>query len=207
MVRVFAWPYRVALAGLYRAGFRAWHITLASLVTNALVGWLLLTDRRLLPGLLLIPAGVFDVLDGALARLRGEESRLGAFLDSVLDRVSDMILFSCLFWSLAGQGDEVAAALALATLIVTLSVSHLRAEGEAAQVRLSEGFFQRLERYVALLIGLLIPGALLPVLFLLTVLGGVTVFQRSWSLWRRLGGVPRRVRAHPRGSPEGGGGS
>ena len=100
----FTWPYRVILLGVYRAGFRPWHLTLLGLVTNVWVGASLLRGQFLLAGLLLIPAGLFDILDGAVARLRGEDSRSGAFLDSVLDRVADVILFGCLFWSLAGQG-------------------------------------------------------------------------------------------------------
>ena len=47
-------------------------------------------------------------------------------------------------------------------MVIALSVSHIRAEAEAAGVSLSEGFFQRLERYVAMMIGLPVPGALLP---------------------------------------------
>jgi CDP-diacylglycerol--glycerol-3-phosphate 3-phosphatidyltransferase len=187
MQRVFAWPYRVALAGLYRTGVRAWQLTIASLLVNAAVGVLLLQNERLVPGLLLIPAGLLDIFDGGVARLRGEESRMGAFLDSVLDRVSDLLLFGCLYWSLAGAGQRTEAALALITLVISLFVSHLRAEAEAAGVSLTEGLFQRLERYVALIIGLVVPAALLPVLAILTVLGGVTILQRGWSAWHRLG--------------------
>jgi CDP-diacylglycerol--glycerol-3-phosphate 3-phosphatidyltransferase len=190
---IFTWPYRVLLAGAYRAGLRPWHLTLLGLATNAAVGVLLLRGERLLPGLLLIPAGIFDVLDGAVARLRGEESRLGAFLDSVLDRVADVILFGCLYWSLAGQGDRLEAGLALATLVIALCVSHIRAEAEAAGVSLSEGFFQRLERYLAMMIGLLFPGALLPALAILTVLGAVTVVQRGWSALTRVSAAAPRT--------------
>jgi CDP-diacylglycerol--glycerol-3-phosphate 3-phosphatidyltransferase len=186
MQRIFAWPYRAILAGLYRLGVRPWQLTLASLLTNIAAGVLLVRGDRLLPGLLLIPAGAFDVFDGSVARLRGEAGRSGAFLDSVLDRVSDMILFGCLFWSLARQDRELEAALALATLIVALMVSHVRAQGEAAGVSLTEGVFQRLERYLALLAGLVIPGALLPVLAVLAALGSVTMGQRLYSGWRRL---------------------
>jgi CDP-diacylglycerol--glycerol-3-phosphate 3-phosphatidyltransferase len=182
----FTWPYRLILAGVYRAGFRPWQLTLLGLATNVLVGVLLLQGKRLVPGLLLIPAGLFDILDGAVARLRGEESRLGAFLDSVLDRVADIILFGCLYWSLAGQSLELQAALALLTLVIALAVSHIRAEAEAAGVSLTEGYFQRLERYVAMMIGLPVPGALLPALAILTVLGAVTVAQRCWSAVARV---------------------
>jgi CDP-diacylglycerol--glycerol-3-phosphate 3-phosphatidyltransferase len=188
----FAWPYRWALSMLYRAGFRPAQITLLSLATNALVGWLLLTGRRLLPAWLLLAAGLLDVFDGGVARLRGEASRRGAFLDSVFDRVSDVVVFGCLFWSLAGQGRTAAAALALAAVLVTLLVSHLRAEAEALGLSLTEGMMQRLERYVLLIVGLGVPGALLPVLAILTALGTVTVLQRSTSAWTKLARDRRR---------------
>ena len=181
-----AWPYRVALAGLYRAGVRPWHLTLASLATNIAIGALLIADYRLLPGLLLLPAGLFDVFDGGVARLRGEASRLGAFIDSVSDRLSDVVVFGCLFWSLSGQGGDAAAVLALATLVISLTVSHIRADAESVGISLSHGVFQRLERYVALTIGLCVPGALLPVLAILAGLGGLTIVQRLWSAWRQL---------------------
>lgn len=182
----FAWPYRMVLAGVYRAGFRPWHLTVLALATNVWIGVLLLRGDRLVPGLLLIPAGLLDILDGAVARLRGEASRWGAFLDSVLDRVSDVILFGCLYWSLAGQGKTLQAGLALATLVIALAVSHIRAEAEAAGVSLSEGFFQRLERYVALMIGLPVPHALLPALVILTALGALTVSQRGFAALTRV---------------------
>ena len=183
---VFAWPYRLVLAGAYKAGFRPWHLTVMALATNVWVGVLLLRGDRFVPGLLLVPAGLLDILDGAVARLRGEDSRFGAFLDSVLDRVSDVILFGCLYWSLAGQGQRLEAGLALATMVIALSVSHIRAEAEAAGVPLSEGFFQRLERYIAMMIGLPVPGALLPALAILTLLGAITVAQRGWTALVRI---------------------
>jgi CDP-diacylglycerol--glycerol-3-phosphate 3-phosphatidyltransferase len=188
---VFKWPYRVALAGFYRAGFLPWQLTAFSLAANVAAGWLLVRGDRLVPGLLLIVAGLFDIFDGGLARLRGEANRWGAFLDSVLDRVSDMILFGALFWSLAGGGHRLPAALALSTMIVSMLVSHIRAEAEAMGLSLTEGFMQRLERYVLLMIGLTVPGTLTPVLAVLTALGTLTVIQRGVLAWGQLAeGVP-----------------
>jgi CDP-diacylglycerol--glycerol-3-phosphate 3-phosphatidyltransferase len=196
---LFLWPYRVVLAGVSKAGFRPWHLTLLGLVTNVWVGASLLRGEFLLAGLLLVPAGLFDILDGAVARLRGEASRVGAFLDSVLDRVADVILFGCLFWALAGQDLELEAALSLLTLVIALCVSHVRAEAEAAGAELTEGYFQRLERYVAMMIGLSFPGALLPALAVLTVLGAVTLAQRVWSAVTRVAalGAPPEVGGSP----------
>jgi len=187
MRRIFDWPFRAILAGVMALHLSAMQLTFLGLATNGVIGWLLVEGHGFVPGLLLIPAGLFDLLDGAVARLRGTASRFGAFTDAVLDRVSDMILFGCTFWMLSGQGQRLEAGLALATLVISLTVSHIRAEAEAAGVSLSEGLFQRLERYLAMMVGLMIPGMLLPMLVLLTVLGGFTVLQRGWNALTRAG--------------------
>lgn len=184
---IFQWPYRFALSGLYRAGFEPWMLTALSLVTNGAVAALLLTGRRLVPGFLLLVAGLLDIFDGGVARLRGEESRKGALLDAAVDRASDGIVFGAIFLAeLTVHGNEVTAAMALAAMVVSLLVSHLRAEAEAAGLGMTEGTVQRLERYVGLILGLTIPGALLPVLAALTVLGVVTTVQRLLTARRLL---------------------
>jgi CDP-diacylglycerol---glycerol-3-phosphate 3-phosphatidyltransferase len=195
---LFQWPYRFALAGLYRLRLRAWQLTVLSLLTNLVVGALLLTGRRLLPGGLLLLAGLLDIFDGGIARLRGEESRKGALLDALVDRVSDGVVFGSIYLAEATvHHDRLTAGLALAGLVVSLLVSHVRAEGEAAGLRVTEGSVQRLERYAGLVIGLMVPGALLPVLAALAVLGLVTTVQRLTWVWR---GLPRAADATP-GSP------
>lgn len=180
-MQLFAWPYRAILAFLVWTGIRPWQLTLLSLALNVLCGWQILAGGWLVAGFLLLGAGLCDVFDGSVARHRGEAKRAGAFMDSVLDRVSDMILFSSLFWALAASGEARQAALALVTLIVSLSVSQIRAEAEAVGVQLTEGLFQRLERFLALLAGLLLPGAMPVVLVVLVALGGFTVAQRGFS--------------------------
>ena len=179
--RLFQWPYRAILAFLVWTGVRPWQLTLLSLLFTVVAGALIVADAWFAAGIAVFLASAADVFDGSVARLRGEAKRSGAFMDSVLDRVSDMVLFSCLFWALAADGRRVPAALALITLVVSLSVSHVRAEAEAAGVSLTEGLFQRLERMIAMILGLLIPGAMEPVLWLLAVLGGITVAQRAFA--------------------------
>ncbi len=187
MARIFDWPYRAILAGVLALGLSPMQLTALGLLTNVLIGVLLVRGEAFAAGVLLVPAGAFDVLDGAVARIRGTASRLGAFTDAVLDRVSDVILFGCAFWMLAAEGEHVEAALALATLVISLGVSHVRAEAEAAGVPLSEGLFQRLERYIAMVVALTVPGMMLPMLVLLTVLGGITLLQRAWNALTRVG--------------------
>jgi phosphatidylglycerophosphate synthase len=178
--RVFAWPYRGVLAFLLWTGVRPNQLTLLALAANVVSGVLIVAGDWVWAAVALILGGIFDVMDGSVARHRGESRRSGAFMDSVLDRISDMVLFSCLFWRLAADGQTVAAVLALITLVVSVAVSHVRAEAEAAKVVLTEGLFQRLERVIALVVGLLIPGMMLPALLLLAVLGTATVLQRSF---------------------------
>ncbi len=187
MARIFDWPYRAILAGVLALGLSPMQLTALGLLTNVVIGVLLLRGEALIAGLLLVPAGLFDILDGAVARMRGTASRLGAFTDAVLDRVSDVILFGCAFWMLQTEGEHLEAGLALATLVISLGVSHVRAEAEAAGVPLSEGLFQRLERYIAMVLALVVPGMMLPMLVLLATLGGITLLQRGWNALTRVG--------------------
>jgi hypothetical protein len=66
-------------------------------------------------------------------------------------------------------------------LVICVWVSQIRAEAEAGGVQLTEGLFQRLERFIALILGLVIPGAMTPILLLLAALGALTALQRGWS--------------------------
>jgi CDP-diacylglycerol---glycerol-3-phosphate 3-phosphatidyltransferase len=180
------WPYRFALAGLHRTGLRAWHLTVLSLAAAAVAAALLFAGLHLAAAFALVGAGLFDVFDGALARLRGEDSRSGALLDSVMDRVADALVYGSLFISEGLRGARLSAGLAVGSLIVGLLVSHLRARAEASGVTMTEGMFQRPERILMLSLGLAIPGGLVPALVLLTAMGTLTVAQRLVTAWRRL---------------------
>jgi phosphatidylglycerophosphate synthase len=178
--RLFAWPYRGVLAFLLWTGVSPNQLTWLALAFNVICGALIVRGMWAWAGVALILGGICDVMDGSVARHRGEVRRSGAFMDSVLDRVADMILFSCLFWRFATTGATTEAVLSLITLVVSVGVSHVRAEAEAVKVVLTEGLFQRLERMIALAVGLLIPRMMLPVLVLLAVLGTATLLQRSY---------------------------
>jgi CDP-diacylglycerol--glycerol-3-phosphate 3-phosphatidyltransferase len=183
---LFQWPYRFVLAGLYRLGLRAWHLTILSVIASGGVAALLFGGSYLAAGFALLGAGILDLFDGALARLRNEESRQGALLDSVADRITDTMVYGSLFLAEGIRGGELPAALALSSLVVGLLVSHVRAQAEAAGATITEGMFQRPERVVVLALGLTIPRALVPSLAVLTAMGAVTVVQRLAGAWRRL---------------------
>jgi phosphatidylglycerophosphate synthase len=178
---LFQWPYRGILAFLVWTRVRPWQLTIASPILISLSGLFIVTGDWFVAGWVLVAGGMCDVFDGAVARHRGEVKRSGAFMDSVIDRLADAILFGCLFWTFAERGEDIHALLALITLVVSLGVSYVRAEAEAAGVKLTEGLFQRTERMLAVMIGLLIPGMMLPMLLLLAVLGTLTFLQRSYA--------------------------
>lgn len=181
-----AWPFRAILAALHAMGVRPWQLTLLSLVAAIGAAWSIVTGSLLLAGVLFAIAALLDVFDGSIARLRGTAGPKGAFLDSTLDRIADILVFGALYWWLSGQGKTFEAAMALVGMIVSVGVSFVRAEAEAGGVELNEGLFQRTERSAAIIIALVIPGALLPMLVLLAALGAFTFVQRTGMALRKL---------------------
>jgi len=171
-------PYRAVLRGLLAIGAQPDHITIASLTLHAFVGAMILRGWRLVPGLVYVFAGALDVFDGAIARERGTVSVRGGWLDSVLDRVGDALVLGALFFSLVAQGHRLEAGFALIGLLLALLVSHIRAEAEAEGAKLGEGLFARAERFIVVLVGLLLPHVLLPALAVLCALGSVAIVQR-----------------------------
>lgn len=184
--RSMAWPFRAVLAALHAAGVRPWQLTLLSLVAAVGSAWAIVGGHLLVAGLLFAAAALLDVFDGSIARLRGTAGPKGAFLDSSLDRIADILVFAALYWWLSGLGRDLDAALALVGMCVSVAVSFVRAEAEAGGVDLNEGLFQRTERSAALILALVIPGALLPMLIVLAGLGAFTFVQRTWMAARRL---------------------
>ena len=143
-------------------------------------------------GLLLILAALFDTLDGALARHSGQVTVFGAFLDSTLDRYSEAVTLIGLVIYYAGQPASTLPVVLLAcTLAGSLMVSYTRARAEAVGVECKEGFFQRTERIVVLIAGLL-TGWMLPLLWVLAIFTNVTAVQRILDVYRRTQeGLPR----------------
>src|SRR5437868_909168 len=109
-------------------------------------------------GVVLIVANLFDMLDGNVARLTGNVTRFGGFLDSSLDRLSDMVSFFGIMIFYAGntpQHSLLNVAMAGIGMIGSVMVSYTTARSEALGVKANVGFLQRPERIVLLIIGAL----------------------------------------------------
>jgi CDP-diacylglycerol--glycerol-3-phosphate 3-phosphatidyltransferase len=170
---------------LARAGITPNVITVVGTI-GVVVGALVLFPRgELFWGTILITVFVlFDMLDGAVARVTGGGTTWGAFLDSTLDRVADAAIFSGLILWLAGKGDDLPlAVLALYCLVSGALVSYAKARAEGLGLCCDVGIAERGERILVALVaagldGLGVPYALPVGLWLLAAASTVTVAQR-----------------------------
>jgi CDP-diacylglycerol--glycerol-3-phosphate 3-phosphatidyltransferase len=131
-------------------------------------------------GLVIIGAGIFDMVDGRVARQTNQVTVYGAFFDSVIDRYSDVVLFFGLLVYYARGNRFFYVVLAAFVMITSLMVSYTRARAEALIGSCKVGFMERPERIVLIIIGALFNrwGAMAPVLWVLAVLSTVTVIHR-----------------------------
>lgn len=175
--RVESHLYTVALI-LDRIGLEPNHLTVMSLFFST-IGFTMVVFFRSKPALLLFTAlsGLMDALDGALARCKGKSTKLGAFLDSTIDRLSDTLIIASLI--LLGYPQTVV----LTLLVSSMLISYTRARAEALGVELEKiGLIERPERLVLIMatiaLGLIHYGASLILLIVLTALSVFTFIQR-----------------------------
>jgi CDP-diacylglycerol--glycerol-3-phosphate 3-phosphatidyltransferase len=150
----------------------------------ALIG----TGHPFAGGLVMLFAGLCDILDGALARTTGRTSTFGGVLDSVLDRLGESAVLLGLIVYYSGLDSTVGVVVTGLVWITSLLVSYVRARAEAAGLDCQVGLFTRAERVVVLALGLLLSqfgNILLIALYILAVLRFVTVVQRSRHVWRQ----------------------
>lgn len=168
---------------LAAAGVTPNALTVAGLLLNAGVAAVLATGHLAWGGGLILLAGVFDALDGSLARLTGQQSRFGAFLDSTLDRYSDALVFVGLAWFYLGSGARGEIMLIFAALVGSVMVSYTRARAEGLGLECKGGLLTRFERVLIIAVALII-GWVQPMLVLMAILTNVTAAQRIWHVWR-----------------------
>ena len=180
-----ATPLSYIARGLEATGVSPNVLTVSGFLLTLLVAVILAMGNLFVGGLLLIFAALFDTLDGALARHSQQVTVFGAFLDSVMDRYSEAVTLIGLMVFYTTQPDANTNLLLLAaTLAGSLMVSYTRARAEAVDIECKEGFFQRTERIVVLIIGLL-TGWMLPVLWVLALLTNFTALQRIFDVYRK----------------------
>jgi CDP-diacylglycerol--glycerol-3-phosphate 3-phosphatidyltransferase len=131
-------------------------------------------------GLVIIGAGIFDMVDGRLARQTQQVSVFGAFFDSVIDRYSDVALFFGLLVYYARGNRFFYVVLVAFCMTASLMVSYTRARAEALIGSCKVGFMERPERIVLVILGALCNrwGVMAPALWVLAALSTITVIHR-----------------------------
>ncbi len=175
--------------GLNAIGLTPNGVTLIGFAAMCVVGIVLAFGNFALGGVLIIVAGIFDALDGTLARLTQRVSKFGAFLDSTTDRFAEGAIFlGILYWYLQ-HGMTSVAYLVYLTLLGSLMVSYARARAEGIGVECKEGLMTRFERIALIVIGLVLTAffgdiPILVVLAILAVFTNITAVQRIWLVYR-----------------------
>jgi len=166
------------IAGFFnKIGVKPNYITLAGLVGNLIAGVFIARGMLLWGGLIALIAGPFDALDGAIARLRGEDGSYGAFVDSVTDRYSEIALYGGLLVYFNQTGNWGDALLVFFSAIGSILVSYTRARAEALGYSAKIGLLTRVERYLILIPGIII-GYPRIALWILAILTNFTALQR-----------------------------
>lgn len=162
---------------LNRLGVAPITLTLLGLAGHLVAAVFLGSGEFLIGGLLLLIMAPVDALDGTMARLRGDPSAFGAFMDSVFDRYSEMVMFCGLLIHYLAAPDPQAALLVFLAAAGSVLVSYTRARGEALGYEVRSGILTRLERY-AVLVPSMILGFPKIGIAVVALLANVTAIQR-----------------------------
>jgi CDP-diacylglycerol--glycerol-3-phosphate 3-phosphatidyltransferase len=161
-----------------KMGLKPNTLTFIGLGLNGLASWALAEGEWLQGASLIVLAGFFDILDGALARNCNEASSFGSFLDSVIDRYSDLSLLIGLLIFYSRQGMVLYQVLIGLSVMGTALVPYTRARAENIIPHCNVGIMERPERILLIFIGAAIPSMMPIVVWVLTIFTNLTVIQR-----------------------------
>ncbi|MGD0014547.1 MAG: CDP-alcohol phosphatidyltransferase family protein [Bryobacteraceae bacterium] len=159
-------------------------LTFIGLVINGVAAALLASGRFLPAGLVMVAAGLFDMVDGRVARATNQVTLFGAFFDSVMDRYSDLVLLMGLLVYYASIDRFFYVVLTAVVMTGSVMVSYTRARAECVIPKCKAGFMERPERMVLLILGALF-NRMAPVLWVIAVIANITVVHRMIYTWQQ----------------------
>ena len=174
-------------------------LTAIGLVINIWAAWLFSQGSFRWAAVVVVGAGLFDMVDGRVARATDQVTRFGGFFDSVVDRYSDLALFVGLLVYYASINRFFYIVLTAIVMTGSVMVSYTRARAECTIPKCKVGFLERPERIVLIIIGALF-GRMAAVLWVIAILSNLTVIHRmlyTWGEAERLDDSPRRAAASP----------
>jgi CDP-diacylglycerol--glycerol-3-phosphate 3-phosphatidyltransferase len=169
--------------GLSYLGINPNVITFVGFLITLPAAWFLARGDFFAAGWVIILSGLFDMLDGRVARITNSVTRFGAFFDSVLDRYSDMAFFIGLMVYYSKSHRMAYMALAGVAMMGAVLTSYARARAECLIPLCKVGFLERPERLVLLIIGTLF-NRMAPVLWVIAILSNLTVIHRIFFTWK-----------------------
>jgi len=176
--------------GLRRTGISPDHLTIMGLVVAVGAAVAIGAGQLRLGLVLVILAALPDLFDGALAKASNTSSQRGAFFDSVIDRVTDALLFGGVAWYFASTEDPHLSLLPFGIMALSSVISYQRAKAESLGLDAKGGIMERAERIILFCVGLLIPALLIPILWVMLVLTAVTAVQRFVKVWKQADVAP-----------------
>lgn len=160
-------------------------LTVLGMLFHFFFAWLIADGRMQVAAVAMFFLVPLDAFDGALARKLGrEQGGFGAFLDSTLDRLAEIILFGGFIFYYVRQGDEWMLAIAYIAITGSIMVSYTRARAESLGLNAKIGVLSRVERYAVMTFFLVFK---LPhiALIILAILTYFTAFQRMYHVWKQ----------------------
>ena len=179
---------RLIVRGLALSKINPNVLTFFGLLINIVAASFLATGRFRTAGLVIIFAGLFDMVDGRVARATNQVTRFGGFFDSVLDRYSDLALLVGLLVYYGTINRPAYVVLTAVAMTASLMISYTRIRAENIIPTCKVGFMERPERLVLLIIGALF-NVMAPVLWVIAVLSTITVMHRIQYTWERTRGL------------------
>lgn len=168
---------RLIVRGLALSRINPNVLTFLGLVINVVAAAFLAFGHFRIAGFVIIFAGLFDMVDGRVARETNRVTRFGGYFDSVLDRYSDLCLLIGLLVYYGTINRPSYVVLTAVAMSASVMISYARARAENIIPTCKVGFLERPERVVLLIIGALFD-RMAPVLWVIAVLGNLTVIHR-----------------------------
>ena len=167
---------------LGRLGLTPNGLTLIGLALILVTAIVLAKDHNVWGGALFVVAGIFDALDGTLARVTDRKTHFGAFLDSTCDRYADAAILFGVMVPFLQRGQQMQVMLAFIALVGSVLVSYTRARAEGLGLECKVGLLTRFERFIIIAIGLFF-NWVTPMLWVMAILTNVTAVQRIVHVW------------------------
>ncbi len=175
----FKWFLDPVAGFLNRIGLTPNSVTLIGVAGNIVAAFFIARGQIMIGGAIVLIVWPIDALDGSMARLRGEASDWGAFVDSVSDRYSELIILGALLYHFAMTSQHIAVVVTFVAAAGSILVSYVKARAEAQSFSAREGLLTRAERYFVLGPSLLFNIPVIGV-WIIAILANFTALQRIW---------------------------